>query len=325
MKEQLKKIFIIFSILLVPLCVKALGVEITRDTPLIDTSALNTLKIFYGNDDVPLDFVTFKVYKVATVSSTFYFTLENEFSQYPVICNGLRTVDEWRDLAMTLDGYATRDKIKPLFQGITDEFGFLQINDLASGLYLVVGEKKEIGIATYIPESFLVSLPDLNPDNTWNNEVSVVPKFERYSDKLRLIEKKVIKVWDDEGYENLRPKEIALQLLRDGELYEEIVLNEENQWSYVFKELDNAYTYKVVEKGTKGYTVSINRDGSIYTITNKYIVPPPPEPEPPEPEPPLPETGQLWWPVPFLGIVGLMFIILGFIFDGKKKDKNEKK
>lgn len=318
MKKISKKIiyFILCLILISPLYVMGLGVEIQRDTPYIDTDKLTSLTILYSNDDVPLSLVKFSVYKVATVSRVFYYTLTKDFANYPIKYNGLRTVDQWRDLATTLDGYVAKDGIKPIIEGLTDDSGILKLSDLETGLYLVVGESKEIGIATYTPESFLVSLPDLNVGNYWDYDVFVEPKFERVDDYSRLFDKKVIKVWDDKGYEQLRPNEINVQLLKDDEVYEEVVLNEDNDWEYVFKNLDNKCNYKIVEQQIDGYTVSVNKEGEIYTITNTYV-------KPPE-VPVIPETGQLWWPVPLLIIVGGCFVFIGFKLDKRKKIKNEK-
>lgn len=156
----------------------------------------------------------------------------------------------------------------------------------------------------------------MNVGNYWDYNVFVEPKFERVDDYSRLFDKKVIKVWDDKEYEQLRPNEINAQLLKDDEVYEEVVLNEDNDWEYVFKNLDNKCNYKIVEQQIDDYTVSVNKEGEIYTITNTYV-------KPPEVSG-LPETGQLWWPVPLLIIVGGCFVFIGFKLDKKEKIKNEK-
>ena len=48
-------------------------------------------------------------------------------------------------------------------------------------------------------------------NNTWSYDVTVSPKYERQEET---ISRRVMKVWDDEGYEDRRPKEITVQLLR---------------------------------------------------------------------------------------------------------------
>lgn len=129
-------------------------------------------------------------------------------------------------------------------------------------------------------------------------------------------------MWNDDRHENQRPKEIIVQLLRDGKVYDMVTLNKDNNWRYTWSGLGSSYTWTVVEKENSGYTVQVERDGITFVITNTYV---PEEPEPTEPteptptkptnptKPNLPQTGQLWWPVPVLLIAGLLFVILGLI------------
>lgn len=47
---------------------------------------------------------------------------------------------------------------------------------------------------------------------------------------------------------------------------------------------------------------------------------PPPGPTPEDPKPTLPQTGQLWWPVPFLLILGMLLLGAGIVrWTGKTK------
>lgn len=81
--------------------------------------------------------------------------------------------------------------------------------------------------------------------------------------------------------------------------------------------------WRVVEKAAvPGYTVSVGRDGSVFTVTNTAPVPAPGEPgggpgdEPGAPgdgseKPKLPQTSVLWWPVPVLLAVGAALLIAG--------------
>ena len=51
------------------------------------------------------------------------------------------------------------------------------------------------------------------------------------------------------------------------------------------------------------YKVSMSVDGNIISITNKYNETPPPPPPP---------TGRLWWPVPVLAVLGVVFYAFGW-------------
>lgn len=83
------------------------------------------------------------------------------------------------------------------------------------------------------------------------------------------------------------------------------------------------YTWTVVEKACKGYTVQVERDGITFVITNTREVDVPDNPTPPKPaKPTLPQTGQLWWPVPLLMMGGLLFLVIGLFY--RKRTSGEK-
>ena len=54
----------------------------------------------------------------------------------------------------------------------------------------------------------------------------------------------VHKVWDDNAYPE-RPESVKVQLLKNGEKAEEIVLSEENQWTYTWDQLDEMAEWSV--------------------------------------------------------------------------------
>ena len=113
--------------------------------------------------------------------------------------------------------------------------------------------------------------------------------------------RKVQKVWDDKGYERLRPKKIKVTLLRNGEAYDTQILTAENGWQYTWQGLKSKdsngeeYTWMVTENAVWGYTASIREKGTAFVLTNRYN------------RPILPRTGVLWWPVPVMTALGLSF------------------
>ena len=87
----------------------------------------------------------------------------------------------------------------------------------------------------------------------------------------------VQKVWNDYGNkENLRPEQITINLLANGETIRSVVLNDENEWYYDFGEFDvcsagKRISYTFSEDGVpEMYTSSISSSGGRYTITNSY-------------------------------------------------------
>lgn len=123
----------------------------------------------------------------------------------------------------------------------------------------------------------------------------------------------VIKVWDDKGYENHRPKSVQVALLQNGTAYETKTLSEANGWQYTWENLPRhdksgkEITWTIRETTVSGYVSSIRQNGFTFVLTNTLN------------KQKLPQTGALWWPVPILAVAGLTFLVTG-TFSGKKKD-----
>ncbi|MCV3151303.1 Cna B-type domain-containing protein [Enterococcus faecalis] len=277
--------------------------------------------IDYQNEGKRLSNAEFDIYKVADVDKDLNIKLTEEFSKYPVDLTKLNQ-DGWNDYALTLKGYVQSDGVKPLQTGITDAKGIYKTK-LKAGLYLVMG--KNLTLDNYIYESspFIVLLPNVEKETgTWNYDVISKPKTTRNEKIIKEVSKKVIKIWKDKGFENLRPKEIEIELLGNGKLRETIVLSEKNNWQHTWHKLDESVNWTLVEKGVdKGkYKVSISEEGDIFIVENTYIPPKtPPKTPPKKPKEPLPQTGQLWWPVYTLVGLGSVMIVLGFIQNRRKK------
>ena len=101
-----------------------------------------------------------------------------------------------------------------------------------------------------------------------------------------------------------------------------MTLSAGNGWSHTWSGLDDGCTWTVVEKECEGYTVRVEREGITFVMTNTYAAEIPDDPTPEAPLPPdptkptpsgptLPQTGQVWWPVPFLLMTGLLLLAVG--------------
>ena len=85
------------------------------------------------------------------------------------------------------------------------------------------GSLEAEGVYLYTPEPFLISVPGLDGNN-WIDEVTAACKFESGYTPPN-VDRSVQKVWKDDGHEDSRPKEIEVQLLRDGEVEDAVILN----------------------------------------------------------------------------------------------------
>lgn len=294
---------------------------------MIDAQREVTLAVSYQDGDTPLAGAEFCAFLVATADDVGELTATDTFAQFNVDIQG-RNDAAWKTLASTLEGYVLRDGIAPTDSGMTDKDGTLTFptgdGKLAMGLYLVLGQRHTQDGYRYDAAPFMVMLPTQDAaENEWLYDVTVTPKYDfaKLPDTPSTVTRKVLKVWNDADNESQRPKEIIVQLLRDGEVYDTVTLNADNNWRYAWAELDDSYTWTVAEKECKDYTVRVERNGITFVITNTAL---PDEPKPPKPstpdKPSLPQTGQLWWPVPILLLVGLMLVVIGLFL--RKRSKN---
>ena len=315
----------------------------------VDTGQETSLTVYFGKDGNGFSNVEFQVYRVAEVSAGAKFTLTGDFSDYPVRVNGLDS-SGWRALAQTLESYAARDSLSPRQTEETGRDGKAVFSHLETGLYLVTGDRYRQGRYTYTPEPFLIALPTLDEADAWVYDAVVSCKYDSSYDPPGggggdggddTVDRKVLKVWEDDGGEERRPDAIIVQLLRDSQVYDTVTLNAGNNWRHTWVGLDDAFNWRVVEYETpKGYTVTVEREGITFVMTNSWTeeipdepppegdTPPdeptsPPEDIPDEPTPTgpgLPQTGMLWWPVPVLACAGLFLFLMGW---GKRRHGKE--
>lgn len=302
-------------------------------------------RIEYQQEGTKLANVLFEIYKVASLDKTGKLNMTDDFAAYPV---DLSAMDEngWKTYALTLKGYVQRDRIPPTVTGKTDAQGVFETK-LYPGLYFIIGQQVIIGDYRYESSPYLVLLPGYDQETgTWNYEVTSLPKSTKDKITQETINKKVIKVWKDDGYENKRPESVEIELLANGQPRATVLLNKENNWRHTWTNLDPNVSWSVVEKNLdrNQYRVMISEDGSTFIVENTYIPPKnPEEPEtsetpgtpekpvkpqdppkkPEEPEEILPQTGQPWWPVYILVGTGSLLILLGFIQSKRKEGRNE--
>lgn len=301
----------------------------------MDPSRETALTVYFGHEGTGFSGVEFQLYRVAEMSETGAFSLTGSFAGYPVSLKGLDS-SGWRALAQTLDAYIARDGLSPERTAVTGGDGLASFSGLSTGLYLVTGNRYEQGRYTYTPESFLVSLPGLSPEGEWSYTQAVAGKYgSTYDppggsgggDDGGTVSRKVLKAWrGDEG--ESRPEEITVQLLRDGDVYDTVTLNQENNWRHTWTDLEKGGRWQVAEEETpEDYTVSVSQEGITFVMTNTYgpSTDIPEEPVPGGGLPPveyiqeelvpmamLPQTGVLWWPVPFLACGGLFLFLIGW-------------
>lgn len=283
----------------------------------IDLSKSVNLTIHFSHEGQPLPGAELHIHKVAEMDEWGEFTVLDEFAAYPVM---LPTEPDWPAIANTLNAYIQEDQVQPADVGITDSEGKVMFPrkrmPMSPGLYLITGKTLTYNDVCYTPVPTLVALPYHAPDeHQWDYDVTVQMK---YTWRTAPVDYTVMKVWEDDGYENERPQTIKVNLLKDGQIVDTVTLSRENEWRHTWPELERGYTWNVTEETPDGYTVLITEAAApedmiqetvssghvLFTVTNTYDIPE---------EGNLPQTGSLWWPVPVLMIAGLVFLIIGLL------------
>ena len=151
-------------------------------------------------------------------------------------------------------------------------------DSLEEGCYLVLGEpvKKDLGLFLSVPT--LVCIADGQKyDCDWDLNMTIIPKIGLVSsgNENNTADRTVKKVWE---YAKNTP-DITVKLFQDGELYDTVVLNEENNWEFTWDELPNIYRWTVIEDSVPdncyvSYTQSAVKSGNVtaelFVITNTY-------------------------------------------------------
>ena len=274
-----------------------------------------SLTISYGYEETAFSDVEVKLYKVAEVSADFKYTLTNSFEASGLILNGIRTRGE-RDVARsTLETHIIANEITPDFTSVTNAEGKVNFESLKTGMYLATVNQIEHNEAYYIFDSALIALPGMETDGEWLYQVSVNAKGEvlppiNPDEELEL---KVLKLWKSDEDRKDRPKSIEVELLRDGNSYETVILSEENNWSYSWSAKDDGSRWTAVERNVpQGYTVTVEERGSTFVLTNTWT---PTSPDPGKP-PQTGDTSNILLYVLLMVGSGSMLIVLGIA--GKK-------
>lgn len=206
---------------------------------------------------------TFDLYRIASVTREAAFTLVPDLSGCNVRLSGLDQAG-WRAAALALAGYVEREALAPLRTGQTGEDGTLAFEALPTGLYLVVGRHETREGMSYHFTPFLICLPnwlapgdDPEGEKDWTYEVTAAAKYEEREPEQEM--RRVLKIWNDGGQVQDRPPYIVVDLLRDQELYDTVVLSADSGWRHVWEELDTSYDWRVGARRRRG----LHRIGSV--------------------------------------------------------------
>lgn len=307
-------LFLLASAVLSPLSVCAVEpIETQRECELI---------IEFVHNGRPVEGISVSIYRFADVSANGDVTLCGKFADYPIDISG-DSAQKHHALAQTLNVFAKKDQLKPDVQTKIDEYGFATVKNLRPGMFLIASERYEDEDGVFFLSPSIVSIPaKLSEEGEWLYSVRILPKCTYRSDgRPAVIEKKVQKIWRDEGCEADRPNSIEVALLRNGRVYQTVKLHAMNGWSYSWKNLSAKDEWLLAEMHPEGYMVMISDDGKVTSIYNTREPQTPPPDQPPPEEPDIPDTGMLWWPLPVLAVLGVVLILAGTAMGRGKRNE----
>lgn len=257
-----------------------------------------SIEVRYSSEGKAIVGATFSLYRVAETGTQGEYVPVGAFAACPVELKA-ETAEEWRALAETLSGYALNAAADAT--GSTDAQGVLRFDGLSRGMYLLMGEEFDDGACRYLAEPALVLVED--------EPVTLEPKSEMEEEEK--VSLRVVKVWQDKGYESKRPQEITVELYRGQERMDTVQLSAANNWRHQWTELP-AGDWRVVERtAIEGYTVVSSREDDVYVLINSYNAPGGTPDSPSGGK--LPQTGLLWWPASVLAVAGITLFFAGWI------------
>ena len=279
------------------------------ETPL-DVSEEANLTLYYQKDGKTFPNLRVGIFRVAEALPDGDFQLIAPFSSYPVNITGITSQEQWQKVAATFTSYITANAVAPLKETQTDAEGIARFTDLSTGLYLVREVVAETDAATYLFNQFMVYLPTPQSDGTYNYAVEAKPKSTGFTPKTQY---SVTVLWQDEGFEKVRPKEVSVDIFNDSALYDTQLLSADGNWFYTWylSGEDNGKWSVAQRSISSAYKVTVQRNGNHFTIINTR------QADPPGP----PQTGDTFALLPIvLGMClsGIALLILALYFRRRK-------
>ena len=289
---------------------------------LISTDRDCTLTLCYSYDGKSFPNQTVKLYKIADASENCQYTLTSLFSSTGLTINGIQTNGEWNVVRETLDAHIFASQITPASTATTDAQGQALFTRLKPGLYLASAVSVAQDGLTCVFDSALIALPALGTDGLWQYQVTasakpeVLPPIEPDGE----LQFKVLKLWKGDEGNTGRPRSIEVEIFRNDTSYKTVTLSADNQWCYSWTADNDGASWHVTERNIPdGYTMTVEKRGTTFVVTNA-ITPDNPD----KPLPPPAKTGDssnILLYITLMYVSGILLVMLGITGKRKRYDK----
>jgi LPXTG-motif cell wall-anchored protein len=247
----------------------------------ISVDAQCTLTLTYGCNGLVFANIPVKLYRVAEVSAEAKYTLTPDFQNTGLELNGIQTNGEWDVIRTSLEAHIVANSIAPDCTAATDSNGRAVFSGLEPGMYLAAAVHTKQEGWHYNFRSALIALPGLDESGLWLYDIAATPKPDILPpSEPQELQYQVLKLWKDEGSEEKRPTAIEVEIFRNGESQETVVLSEENNWSYRWTSPADGTRWQVVERNIpKGYVMTVEDRATTFVLTNSVPKDPPDPPK----------------------------------------------
>ena len=254
---------------IMPHCALAASTEDARE--MIDPEQPCTLTVVYQYDGAAFAEIPVKLYRIAHVSADFQYTPTTPFLSAGLVLNGIRSTSEWNVIRTTLEAHIVSNDIPEDAAAVTNEHGQVRFESLTPGLYLAVPANQ----GQFIFDPALIALPGLGSDGLWVYDITVASKGTPLPPADTEVSYKILKLWKGDT-QSRRPKEIEVEIFRNGESYQTVTLSESNHWTYTWTAKDDGAKWTVAERNVpSGYTATLEQREAFFVLTNTCTTPPP--------------------------------------------------
>lgn len=284
--KKIKYIILMFVMLFMS------SVPVLAETNIVDFSRKGTIDIVLSEEeDIKVSGAEITIYKVADAGVN-NSNLEFVYADVLSVCE--KDLDAGNITNEVMNCVISSGVVS--YSDVTDGEGMVRFDNLDLGLYLVTQTNQVEGYSKVSP--FTVMIPQIQ-DNSWIYEIKATPKV----DIIRLFDLTVEKVWNVSADVDI-PKEVTIELLREEEVIDTVILNSKNNWTYTWKQIEMSDEYSVREVSVSGYTATYREEGNTFIVTNTRS---------------LVQTGRSIYVAPILAIFGLFFIVVGVMLEKRKK------
>ena len=283
----------------------------------IEADRACSLTVSYGAEGKAFSELEINIFRVAELGADGEYHLLKPYADYPIRIHGITSQQEWQETAQTIRNYVTANQLAPYRSQKTNDAGEAVFTGLETGLYMVQGTTAQYQNTRVVFQDFMIYLPTPSAGE-YDYDMEAKPKHTEYVQPEKYT---VMKLWKDSGSSGQRPKEIRVDILKDGSVQQSVTLSAANNWAYSWEVTDPDGVWSVIERDVPdGYQVSIVNQQTTFVITNLK------EPEPSDPSsdavPTTGDTMPLKRYITIMCISGFALILLGIL---RQKEKNYEK